>query len=443
MLPLELAGLPNAREAAADVLAQGQSVAAPRALSAAVVGRRAAARRDRARVRDAAGGAVRGRADGQSRFGDRRAHHRAAVRAQRADADDAGRRDARSGHRADAAAASSASKRGGWWRDHESAATGIARAASRRQVRRAARAAAGAAGRSVGADRRRFLHQSRQPRGRSTGGRSAGGGSAAAVARSRSSASISISRRLPGSPTAELSTFPSVVFKGEDSALTAIRAVSSTLSAARPLEGRRRAVRSGARSRLRLPGPRRSVARSAAVRRSSMPASAIASASGQTELTITQRARLSAGPGLAVRRSRADAADAPRRRAGDRAHAGRQPHFATPRCSPAIAQSVAEFKQQLTARKKPGERIVDLEDASPQIRSAIDRAGRFLNLVGAGHDPARRDRGRDLGAPLRGAASRYGRADEEHGRAAARSCSRSACCELLMIAIARRRRSAR
>ncbi len=41
---------------------------------------------------------------------------------------------------------------------------------------------------------------------------------------------------------------------------------------------------------------------------------------------------------------------------------------------------VSAFKQSLNARKKPGERLADVEDASPQIRSAIDRAGRFLNL---------------------------------------------------------------
>ena len=42
--------------------------------------------------------------------------------------------------------------------------------------------------------------------------------------------------------------------------------------------------------------------------------------------------------------------------------------------------AVGEFKEQLIARKKAGQRIVDVAEASPQIRSAIDRAGRFLNL---------------------------------------------------------------
>jgi putative ABC transport system permease protein len=43
--------------------------------------------------------------------------------------------------------------------------------------------------------------------------------------------------------------------------------------------------------------------------------------------------------------------------------------------------TIAQFKSDLTARKKMGERLSDIADASPQIRSAIDRAGRFLNLA--------------------------------------------------------------
>jgi putative ABC transport system permease protein len=43
--------------------------------------------------------------------------------------------------------------------------------------------------------------------------------------------------------------------------------------------------------------------------------------------------------------------------------------------------AIAQFKAELNARKKVGERLSDIADASPQIRSAIDRAGRFLNLA--------------------------------------------------------------
>ena len=51
MLPLELAGLPNARSRGRRGARAGRPLAAPRALSATAVGRRAATRRHRARVR--------------------------------------------------------------------------------------------------------------------------------------------------------------------------------------------------------------------------------------------------------------------------------------------------------------------------------------------------------------------------------------------------------
>ena len=42
--------------------------------------------------------------------------------------------------------------------------------------------------------------------------------------------------------------------------------------------------------------------------------------------------------------------------------------------------AVREFKTLLAELRKPGERLVDVEEASPQIRSSTERAGRFLNL---------------------------------------------------------------
>lgn len=42
---------------------------------------------------------------------------------------------------------------------------------------------------------------------------------------------------------------------------------------------------------------------------------------------------------------------------------------------------VATAKAELEAIKQPAERLVDISEASPQVRSAIDRAGRFLNLA--------------------------------------------------------------
>ena len=43
---------------------------------------------------------------------------------------------------------------------------------------------------------------------------------------------------------------------------------------------------------------------------------------------------------------------------------------------------VAAFKEYLESARKPGERLLDVAEASPQIRSSMDRAGRFLNLAG-------------------------------------------------------------
>jgi len=42
---------------------------------------------------------------------------------------------------------------------------------------------------------------------------------------------------------------------------------------------------------------------------------------------------------------------------------------------------IDEFKRWLVAHKKQGERVHDITDASPQIRNAVDRAGRFLSLA--------------------------------------------------------------
>ena len=43
--------------------------------------------------------------------------------------------------------------------------------------------------------------------------------------------------------------------------------------------------------------------------------------------------------------------------------------------------SVADFKHWLQTHRHPGERLRDISSASPQIKSAVDRAGRFLSLA--------------------------------------------------------------
>jgi putative ABC transport system permease protein len=42
---------------------------------------------------------------------------------------------------------------------------------------------------------------------------------------------------------------------------------------------------------------------------------------------------------------------------------------------------IDEFKTWLSAHKKQGERVSDITDASPQVRNAVERAGRFLSLA--------------------------------------------------------------
>ncbi len=46
------------------------------------------------------------------------------------------------------------------------------------------------------------------------------------------------------------------------------------------------------------------------------------------------------------------------------------------------ANRMAAFKEYLEGARRPGERLLDIAEASPQIRSSMDRAGRFLNLAG-------------------------------------------------------------
>lgn len=181
-----------------------------------------------------------------------------------------------------------------------------------------------------------------------------------------------------GLKTAELSNFPSVVFKGEDSALTAIRAVSATY----PLRGR---VKTAA-----VPfGPAREVSEIPGAGEAWLEARLLAQLgaqvgdrirAGSSELTVTRVLDYRPDQGSQF----VDLAPTLLMRLDDVAATGlaqegsRISHFALFAGQP---QAVAAFKQRLTAMKKPGQRIADLADASPQIRSAVDRASRFLNLA--------------------------------------------------------------
>ena len=54
---------------------------------------------------------------------------------------------------------------------------------------------------------------------------------------------------------------------------------------------------------------------------------------------------------------------------------------ATRRSSAADPGSIRAFRPWLTAHRRAGDRLRDVSDASPQLESAVDRAGRFLTLA--------------------------------------------------------------
>jgi len=183
--------------------------------------------------------------------------------------------------------------------------------------------------------------------------------------------------RSKGLQTAELATFPSVIMRADDSALTAIRAVSPRY----PLRGRVKVADEpfGAAYEVdALPGPMevwpeaRLLAQLNASRGDRITV-------GSAEFTITRvldyrpdqgAAFVDLAPSLLMRLE-----DLP---ATGLVQPGSRVSYAALFAGDAAA--IAALKEDLTARKKAGERIVDLNEASPQIQSAIDRAGRFLNL---------------------------------------------------------------
>lgn len=181
-----------------------------------------------------------------------------------------------------------------------------------------------------------------------------------------------------GLATAEVSTFPSVVLKGSDSALTAIRAASPNY----PLRGRLKVADvpfGPAREVTTLPGPGEAWLEPRLFGQLDARVGDRIRV-GQTELRIAKvldyrpdqgSQFVDLAPTLLMRLEDVPATKLTQE--GSRINYAALFAGATP--------VVAQFKEQLTARKRPGQRIVDVEEASPQIRSAVDRAGRFLNLA--------------------------------------------------------------
>lgn len=180
-----------------------------------------------------------------------------------------------------------------------------------------------------------------------------------------------------GLQTAELAIFPTVVLAGEGTALTTIRAVS----AGYPLRGRVKVADAPFGQGYQIdtiPGPREAWPEARVLAQLGVNVGDRIHV-GSIELTITKVLDYRPDQGSSF----VDLAPTMLIRLDDLAATGLiQPGS---RVSYAAlfagdTPAVAALKQELTARKKPGERLVDLEEASPQIRSAIDRAARFLNL---------------------------------------------------------------
>lgn len=180
-----------------------------------------------------------------------------------------------------------------------------------------------------------------------------------------------------GLRTAELATFPSVVYHGDESALTAVRAVS----AGYPLRGRLKIADQPfgpARETNALPGPKEAWLEARLVAQLGIGLGERIRI-GASELTVTQVLDYRPDQGSQF----VDLAPSLLMRLDDVAATGLiQPgsRISYAALFAGDAPQVAQLKRTLAARKKPGERLTDVQDASPQIRSAVDRAGRFLNL---------------------------------------------------------------
>jgi putative ABC transport system permease protein len=180
-----------------------------------------------------------------------------------------------------------------------------------------------------------------------------------------------------GIATAQLANFPTVVFKGEESSLAAIRAVSD----AYPLRGRLRVADAPfmpGKEISAVPGPREAWPESRLLAQLGAKVGDRIRV-GSIELTVSRVLEYRPDQGSQF----VDLAPTLLMRFDDLPATGLITEGSRVFYAGLFAgdpPQIAAFKEQLTANKKPGERLQDLADASPQIRSATDRAGRFLSL---------------------------------------------------------------
>ena len=181
-----------------------------------------------------------------------------------------------------------------------------------------------------------------------------------------------------GIATAEIASFPSVALHGDDTALAAVRAVSATY----PLRGHVKVASEPfgeSHEVTSMPGPFE-VWPEARVMAQLNVGIGDRITLGTAEFTVTAVLDYRPDQGSAF----VDLAPSILMRLEDLPATGLiQPGSRVTNAALFAGESeaIAALKRELMARKQPAERIVDLQEASPQIRSAIDRAGRFLNLA--------------------------------------------------------------
>ncbi len=181
-----------------------------------------------------------------------------------------------------------------------------------------------------------------------------------------------------GIDTAEMVTMPSVVFDGERSTLAAIRAVTPTY----PLRGTLKTadkLLAPATETEEIPAIGEAWATKRLLARLGSNTGATITV-GNTQLKITKVLNfrpdqgwqfVDLAPTLLINKADLDATALiqPGSRVSYRLL------FAGPR------NLISDFKTELEPQLSPAEQLSDIEDANPQIRSAMERSGRFLNLA--------------------------------------------------------------
>jgi putative ABC transport system permease protein len=219
-----------------------------------------------------------------------------------------------------------------------------------------------------------------------------------------------------GIATARTISFPSVVFFGGDSALTAIRAVGPGY----PLRGKLKvseAPFAPARETDELPAHGETWLDSRLLARLGAGVGDRVNI-GAAAFTVTRVLDYRPGPGLGLHGPRADAPDPDRGPAGHGAPRARQPRDVLTALR-GQARRYPRTPAELHERMTKSERLVGVAEESPQIQSSTPPRGPLPEPVRDDHGPARGDCGRHGGAALHAAPPRQRRAHEVHGCAAA------------------------